>query len=55
VQTFIAYYLNHTYKIMPSLGFSPLEGWDARAESRKLVMTLGFLLPESNTVLLDEN
>ncbi len=55
VQTFIAYYLNHSHETMPPLGFAPLEGQDGRAERRKLVRQLDQLMPNSNTVTISDN
>jgi phosphate transport system substrate-binding protein len=52
VQTFIAYYLNHAHTIMPALGFSPLEGQDARMELRTFIDSLNLLMPEKNTVFM---
>ncbi len=50
VQSFIAYYLNHSHQAMPPLGFSPLEGREALAERYKFVATLDGVLGEDNTV-----
>ncbi len=55
VQVFIAYYLNNTHKIMPPLGFIPLEGKEAQAEQRKLVSILNQLIPENNSVFIIKN
>ncbi len=50
VQSFIAYYLNHSHQAMPPLGFSPLEGLEAQAERRKLIAILGDIMGDENTV-----
>ncbi len=50
VQSFIAYYLNHSHQAMPPLGFSPLEGREARAERQKFVAVLDSIMGDKNTV-----
>ncbi|MEE9326987.1 MAG: substrate-binding domain-containing protein [Cocleimonas sp.] len=52
VQTFIAYYLNHVHKVMPTLGFTPLGDTDAKEERTKLIGILNLLMPEGNPVSL---
>ena len=55
VQAFIAYYLNNTHKIMPPLGFVPLEGQEALIEQKKLVNTLKQLIPDKKTISIIKN
>ena len=50
VQSFIAFYLNHSHQAMPPLGFSPLEGREAQEERQKFVAVLDEILGDENTV-----